>query len=42
MDEAPGVADRELILSGVLVCSTAPGQDAKGAIHENEPAVPWE
>ena len=23
MDEAPGVADRELILTGVLVCSTA-------------------
>jgi hypothetical protein len=26
MDEAPGVADRELILSGMLMCSTAPAR----------------
>ena len=34
MDEAPGVADRELILSGMLVCSTASGQDAQKIVHE--------
>ena len=29
MDEAPGVADRELILSGMLVCSTASGRTGR-------------
>ena len=31
MDEAPGVADRGLILSGMLVCSTASGQTLHSA-----------
>ncbi len=40
MDEAPGVADRELILSGMLVCSTASGQDVQRIIVEERLVVP--
>jgi hypothetical protein len=40
MDEAPGVADRELILSGMLVCSTAAGQTLQRIIVEERLVVP--
>ncbi len=40
MDEAPGVAYRELILSGMLVCSTASGQDVQRIIVEERLVVP--
>ena len=41
MDEAPGVADRELILSGMLVCSTArPARTLQRIIDEKRLVVP--